>query len=84
MSQSKQILEALKHGDRLTPIDALNRFGCMRLASRISDLKREGNTIYTRTVKDGDKAYAEYYMEVEQAPTFFGISLARSEHGGLQ
>jgi len=62
MSQNELILAALKRGDRLTAIDALNRFKCMRLASRISDLKAKGYTIYTHTIKDGDKAYAQYYM----------------------
>jgi len=71
MSQAKEILTALKGGERLTPLDALNRFGCMRLASRISALKQEGNTIYTRTIKDGKKSYAEYWMTVEQAPGLF-------------
>ena len=85
MSQSNEILEALKHGDRLTPLDALNRFGCMRLAARISDLKAKGNTIHTRTIKDGQKSYAEYWMDVERISLFDDhLIIERARYGGLQ
>ena len=32
-SQKDLILKALKSGHRVTPIDALNRYGCFRLAA---------------------------------------------------
>ena len=64
MSQSDEILAALKQGDRLTPLDAMTQFNCMRLASRISDLKREGYTIHTRTIKTASgKSVSEYWMD---------------------
>ena len=64
MSQSDEILAALKQGERLTPLDALTQFNCMRLASRISDLKREGYTIHTRTIKTASgKSVSEYWMD---------------------
>ena len=44
-SQLDQILDALKAGDILTPIDALHRFGCFRLGARIDDLKKLGYDI---------------------------------------
>ena len=85
MSQSKEILAALKHGDRITPIDALNRFGCMRLASRISDLKREGHTILDKTIRNGKTHYSEYYMDVESRTLFDGhLIIERARYGGLQ
>ena len=85
MSQSDLILEALKHGDRLTPLDALTRFQCMRLASRISDLKKKGHAIHVRTIKDGKKSYAEYYMDVERRSLFDDhIIIERARYGGLQ
>jgi len=40
-SQTAQILTALQSGDRLTPIDALNRFGCFRLSARVRTLRTE-------------------------------------------
>lgn len=39
-TQAQKILAWLKSGHKLTALEALNRFGCMRLASRISDLAK--------------------------------------------
>ena len=39
MSHREQILEHMKRGHCVTPLDALRRFGCMRLAARISELR---------------------------------------------
>ena len=81
MSQSDDILKALQRGERLTPLDALTQYNCMRLASRISDLKREGHTIYARTIKTASgKSVSEYWMEI---PTeLFPVDRVRI-HGGL-
>lgn len=62
MTQSEDILVALKQGRYLTPIDALRDFGCMRLGARIWDLRRTGVPIQKRLVGVGKK-YAEYYLE---------------------
>lgn len=61
-SQADAILYALEHGERLTPMQALDRFGCFRLAARIHDLKEQGHPITTRIVKRGDAEVAEYSM----------------------
>ena len=45
MSQNEQILKALKAGESITPLGALERFGCFRLGARIADLKRMGYNI---------------------------------------
>lgn len=37
-SQCKKIRRALENGERITPIDALEKFGCFRLGARIWDL----------------------------------------------
>lgn len=39
-SQNEQIYRYLQENGSITPIDALNLCGCLRLASRIADLKR--------------------------------------------
>jgi hypothetical protein len=44
-SQNKQILSYLQAGHRLTPLDALYKFGSLRLSARIYDLKRQGVAI---------------------------------------
>lgn len=69
-SQVKDILKDLERGDEITPLDALSRYGCMRLGARIYDLKHMGYEIRTefRTVKtrNGGKArVAVYSLEVE-------------------
>jgi len=57
MSQTKQILEYLKQGNSITALEALNVFQCMRLASRINDLKNSGYKIVSHMVevKSGKK-----------------------------
>ena len=67
MSQRIKIKTWLESGKTLTSIDALERFGCFRLAARIADLKTEGMHIDTVMVADEDtgKSYARY-----STPTF--------------
>ena len=45
MSQNKKILAYLKTGKGITPLSALNYFGCFRLSARIADLRGQGYTI---------------------------------------
>ena len=49
-SQNKRILDYLKSGKKLTPITALEKFGCFRLSARILDLRQQGNAIITTNV----------------------------------
>lgn len=66
MSQDAHILHALLQGERLTPLDALLRFGCFRLGARIFDLRQRGYDIQSRLKRvPGDKRVAEYWMEEE-------------------
>ena len=62
-TQAKRILRYLQAGHRLTPMDALEQFGCFRLAARIHELRREGWAIEERTVETrGGKRVAEYSL----------------------
>ena len=64
MSQNKQIADYLNKGKKLTPIDALNKFGCFRLAARIADLRNEGMNIVTKTIKlENKKKIAQYSVK---------------------
>ena len=64
MSQNKQIADYLNKGKKLTPIDALNKFGCFRLAARIADLRNEGMSIVTNTIKlENKKQVAQYSIK---------------------
>lgn len=63
-SQNKQILEYLKNGNSITPIEALNLFGSFRLGARIKNLRDDGHNIITELVKDGNKKYAKYSLNM--------------------
>lgn len=59
-TQSQKILNYLKSGKGLTPITALNKFGCFRLAARIAELRKDGHTIFTDTITKKGKTFASY------------------------
>ena len=64
MSQNKQIADYLNKGKKLTTIDALNKFGCFRLASRINDLRNDGMNITTKIIKlENKKQIAQYSIK---------------------
>ncbi len=48
MTQCEKILDYIRLNGSITPIDALREFGCMRLASRINDLKNQGYNIVSK------------------------------------
>jgi len=60
MSQRIKIKTWLESGKTLTPIDALERFGCFRLAARIDDLRRDGLDIETKYKYQNGKRFASY------------------------
>jgi hypothetical protein len=62
-TQTAQILAHLKTGRSITPIDALNKYGCFRLGARIYDLKQDGHNIYREMVEtDSGKRVASYTL----------------------
>ena len=64
MSQTEQILQMLRKGP-VTPMDALQKAGCFRLAARIEELKRAGYCITTDMVNENGKRFAKYRL-IEQ------------------
>ena len=42
MTQVERIIDYIKRYGSITPLDALKEFGCMRLASRMCDIKAMG------------------------------------------
>ena len=62
MAQRKQILQHLKRHKKITPLDALDLYGCFRLAARIAELREKGYQIKTINVKRNGKNYAEYNL----------------------
>lgn len=65
-SQTEQILQHLQDGNSLTPLEALQKFGCFRLGARIFDLKQLGYNIETEMEIKGRKKYARYRLEVNK------------------
>jgi len=61
------ILERLKEGRTITPKEAMEEFGCMRLGARIWDLRHEGYDIRKRMIavptRNGIAHVAEYHLE---------------------
>ena len=60
MTQNQNIANYLKNGKAITPIQALNKFNCFRLAARISDLRNDGMKIITKIITKEGKSYASY------------------------
>lgn len=63
----EKIIAALMKGKAITPIQALNDFGCMRLSARIHDLREEGWPIETKMTKTASgKTVAKYKLTAAQ------------------
>jgi hypothetical protein len=62
-TQKQQIRAYLTKGKSITPIDALNKFGCFRLSARIADLRDEGLNIATKYVTKAGKTFASYSVK---------------------
>ncbi len=65
MTQCERIKQHLDEFGSIDALTAMNRYGIMRLASRMSDLKHDGYQFYTVTVKGRNRynepvAYAVY------------------------
>ena len=73
MSQNTQILSYLQQGKKLTPITALNKFGCFRLSARILDLRKQGHNINTEIITKQGKTFAQYSLEVKWVKQELGI-----------
>lgn len=65
MTQNDRIRMWLESGQPITPLQALERFGCMRLGARIHDLKKAGMKIsrklVTVTNRDGERCVVAQY-----------------------
>lgn len=65
IKQTELILQYMQRHGSITQLDALRDLGCMRLASRISDLKRQGYPIESKTeavvTRDQGKTHIKRY-----------------------
>ena len=52
----------LLRGYGITPLQALEKWGCMRLSARIKELRDAGFPIVTEVAKQNGKKFARYKM----------------------
>ena len=76
MTQSQQILSALKNGKHITPLYALTEFKCFRLGARIWDLKQDGHDIATTRVETHGGAMVASYSLIKEAQGELGVRAA--------
>ena len=63
MSHEIQILGHMKQHGSITALQALNQYGCMRLAARCYDLRNKGHKIETQKWKTrSGKWVARYWL----------------------
>ncbi len=63
LSQTRAILSYLKSGHRLTQLQAIDMFGCMRLPSRIHDIEKLGIVVNRQFIKLlSGKRVKEYWI----------------------
>ena len=69
-SQREQILQYLKNGNSITQMEAIELFGCTRLAARINELRDEGYPIKSKMISSKNRygvpmSYCEYSIQRE-------------------
>ena len=62
-TQEEMVLNYLREHKSITGLEALRKFGIMRLAARIHYLKKYGYNVKTELVSNGKKKWAEYSLE---------------------
>jgi hypothetical protein len=62
MTQNEWVLAQLKRGKKLTPIDAFNGCGTLKLATRISELKAKGHLIVSEMIEKNGKRFSRYSL----------------------
>ena len=73
VSQPKNILAHLEQHHSITPLEALNEYGCFRLAAVILNLKKDGYEIETQIIKKNKKRFAQYILK--KKPSLQELSL---------
>lgn len=61
-TQTQRILARLEKGKSITPMEALEKYGCFRLSARIDDLRNEGHHVITNYVTKNGKRFASYEL----------------------
>ena len=67
-NQNAVILKYLRAGNAITGLDALNLWGCFRLAARVHDLRGKGFVIDSVMVDRAGKNVALYSLKNKKKP----------------
>ena len=63
-SQKARIHEYMQQGNSITPLEALDKFGCFRLSERIREIERLGVPIvHGRHITPDGKRVGKYWIE---------------------
>jgi len=65
MTAIYKIQTDLMSGKSITPLQALNKYGCFRLAAAIHKLRKNGMAIKTEYVTKNGKTLAKYFLTTE-------------------
>lgn len=65
LTQCERIIQFIEETGSITQLDALEQFGCMRLASRMCDIKKMGYSVEKKMEKSRNRygepiSYARY------------------------
>jgi len=73
MTQEEAILNYMRGGNTITSLEALDIFGCFRLASRISDLRQHypNLNIQVDMVHNNGKKFAQYKLITKESQMVF-------------
>jgi len=74
MSQKELIRRHLENGESITPLEALNKYGCFRLGARIWELTHEDRLPIVSEIiedKDSGKHFAKYYLNLPKQTELF-------------
>jgi len=71
-TQCERLLEYLMEGGRISPLDSVQKLSIMRLASRVSDLIKQGHEVKKGWI-EGENKYGkwrvrEYWMDISIPP----------------
>lgn len=59
-SVNQKLASWLARGYGITQLQALDKWGCMRLSARINELRNQGVNIVTTAIKQNGKTFARY------------------------
>lgn len=62
MTQTEAIRRHILKHNSITPLEALRKYRCFRLAARIRELRADGFSVQTAMISRAGRRYAKYVM----------------------